>query len=175
MFSEIERYCLAKWIPTIKQESDFLKKTALYMNTKNNLNSGRLSEYYIKSILEQNNIHFIEQLKVDYNNTNYIKPDFYIPSKDLFIEVKSKSYNCRGTASEKMDHIPRKYSKLKTTKLYNKSKVLIVMCASELLNKTSIELMAHSKKNLYTQEFLELSKKHNILDWISPEYLYIYI
>ena len=180
LFKKIENYCLAKWIPTVQEESVFLKQTAELLNTKSNLNSGRVSEWYISHILDNANIEYIEQPRVNYNEkSNFIKPDFYIPSKDLFIEVKSKSFNCSGTASEKIDHIPRKYSKLKNTKLYNKSKVLVVMCASELLNNSSIELLNGSEniniKSEYALDFLELSRKHNILDWISPEKINIYL
>jgi hypothetical protein len=47
----------------------------------------------------------------------YLQPDFYIPSKKLFVEIKSRTYNCCGTTSEKIDHAARKYStKLSLTK-----------------------------------------------------------
>ena len=100
--------------------------------------------------------------------SRFIQPDFYIPEKDLFIEVKSRSYNCNGTASEKLDHIVRKYSKLEMTDDYKNSKLLIVCSAYELFEESTSELLNYNNKTSrsYVKDFVKLSKKYNILDWI---------
>ena len=142
------------------------------MNTTNfncNINTGKLSEWYIEEILKKNNFKYVMQPRINYGDAGcYLKPDFYLPEKNLFIEVKSRSYNCGGTASEKLDHIPRKYSKLALTNNYRLSKVLIVCSAFELFEKSTLELLNHSCANTreYVKDFVELSKKHNVLDWI---------
>lgn len=100
--------------------------------------------------------------------SRFIQPDFYIPEKDLFIEVKSRSYNCNGTASEKLDHIVRKYSKLELTEEYKKSKLLIICSAYELFEESTKELLNYNNitSRSYIKDFVKLSKKYNILDWI---------
>ena len=106
--------------------------------------------------------------KVKNKKSRFIQPDFYIPEKDLFIEVKSRSYNCNGTASEKLDHIVRKYSKLEMTDDYKNSKLLIVCSAYELFEESTSELLNYNNKTSrsYIKDFVKLSKKYNILDWI---------
>jgi hypothetical protein len=101
-------------------------------------------------------------------STRFIQPDYYLPDHDLFIEVKSRSYNCNGTASEKLDHIVRKYSKLEFTDDYKNSKLLIVCSAYELFEESTSELLNYNNKTSrkYIKDFVQLSKKYNILDWI---------
>lgn len=103
-----------------------------------------------------------------FRKSRFIQPDFYIPEKNLFIEVKSRSYNCNGTASEKLDHIVRKYSKLELTDDYKNSKLLIICSAYELFEESTNELLNYNKKTSrsYIKDFVQLSKKYNILDWI---------
>jgi len=110
------------------------------------------------------------------SRVRFIQPDYYIPEKDLFIEVKSRSYNCGGTASEKLDHIVRKYSKLEFTKDYKKSKLLIVCSAYELYEESTCELLYYNQSSRgYIKDFINLSKKYNILDWIPINKLESYI
>lgn len=101
-------------------------------------------------------------------SSRFIQPDYYLPDYDLFIEVKSRSYNCNGTASEKLDHIVRKYSKLEFTENYKKSKLLIVCSAYELFEESTSELLNYNNttSRKYIKDFVKLSKKYNILDWI---------
>ena len=111
------------------------------------------------------------------SKTRFIQPDYYIPSKDLFIEVKSRSYNCNGTASEKLDHIVRKYSKLELTKEYKNSKLLIICSAYELFEESTAELLNYNNKTTrsYVKDFIKLSKKYNILDWVPISKLNQYV
>jgi hypothetical protein len=116
-----------------------------------------------------NNKNVKNVVNTDINKkSRFIQPDFYIPEKDLFIEVKSRSYNCNGTASEKLDHIVRKYSKLEMTDDYKNSKLLIVCSAYELFEESTSELLNYNNKTSrsYIKDFVKLSKKYNILDWI---------
>jgi len=179
MFKRIENYCLAKEIPNKFQETLFLKEASEFINCKNTANSGILSEWYISQILTNLNVKFQIQPQIKYQNgKKFIKPDFYIPEKNLFIEVKSKTFNCSGTASEKIDHIPRKYSKLNfSQEIYLKSKVLVVFCANELLTPSTIELICKdlSKKSEYTIQFIDLARKYKIVDWVSPNEIKYYV
>jgi hypothetical protein len=121
-----------------------------------------------KSKIFKNVLNIFNSKKVPNKKSRFIQPDFYIPEKDLFIEVKSRSYNCNGTASEKLDHIVRKYSKLEMTDDYKNSKLLIVCSAYELFEESTSELLNYNNKTSrsYIKDFVKMSKKYNILDWI---------
>ena len=181
MFQKIENYCLATFIPNKLQEIQFLKEASIFIQSKNTLNSGKLAEWYISQILKNLDVNFQVQPKIEYildNTVKFIKPDFYVPDKNLFIEVKSKTFNCSGTASEKIDHIPRKYSKLEfSDKIYLKTKVLVVFCGGELMTPSTLELISKdlSKKSEYTISFIDLARKHKIVDWGNSELIKYYI
>lgn len=172
MYTKIKNYCSGKSKLNMIEEKKFLSDINLHNFTGVNLskNSGKLSEWYVGKLFENRNIEYLKQPIIKYGNgKRYLQPDFYIPSKNLFIEVKSRTYNCGGTSSEKIDHAARKYStKLKRTKKYKNAKVLIVFCAGELYEETTIELINHknSKTSIYVKEFINFTKKHNVLDWI---------
>jgi len=150
-------------------------KTFKHIGLKKSTNSGKLSEWYVQTILKDSNIPFISQPKISYGNAKrYLKPDFYIPSKDIFIEVKSRSYNMGGTASEKLDYVPRKYEILKSTKDYKNSKLLIVCCADEINQESTKELIYPTRQ--ITKDFLNLYKeKGNLIAYISVVDLINYI
>lgn len=176
MLNNIKRYCLGKSRLNQVDEKCFLADVKLkeFTGVNTSKNTGKIGEWYVSSILKENNIDFISQPTIKYVDTNtnkkrYLQPDFYIPDKDLFIEVKSRTYNCGGTASEKHAHIPQKYSKLQTTDQYCNSKVLIVFLAGELFIPETLELINYNKNysRKYIRDFIKLSKEHNILDWIS--------
>jgi hypothetical protein len=176
ILNKIKRYCLGKSRLTSLQEKQFLSDSYLQDFTSVNLskNSGKISEWYVARLLEDKGIDFKSQPIIKYGpivnkKQRYLQPDFYIPSKDLFIEVKSRTYNCGGTASEKVDHAARKYStKLALTKDYQNSKVLIVFCAGELFEETTLQLINYKSNNtpIYVKEFVEFTKQHAVLDWI---------
>lgn len=171
---KINMYCTGKWKPDKTIEKSFLSNRTLKKITGTactSMNTGKLSEWYVGKILKDKKVSFIRQPIVNYvlnGKKKFIQPDFYIPKKDLFIEVKSRGYNCNGTASEKLDHIVRKYSKLDLTEKYKNSKLLVVCSAYELFEESSCELLNYNEKTSrsYIKDFVKLSKKYNILDWI---------
>lgn len=170
--NKIKRYCSGKLILNALQEKDFLADINLHAYTGVNLskNSGKISEWYVCQLLKEKCIDFLEQPNIKYGvKERYFKPDIYIPSKNMFIEVKSRTYNCGGTSSEKIDNVARKYStKLSLTKDYKDAKILIVFCAGELYEESTLQLINYKHNNtpIYVKEFIELSKRHNVLDWI---------
>lgn len=172
IINKINRYCSGKSRLNATQEKEFLLNTNIRNYTGVNLskNSGKLSEWYVGQLLKNKGIEYVQQPTIKYGNAKrYLQPDFYIPSKDLFIEVKSRTYNCGGTTSEKIDHVARKYStKLNMTTDYTSAKVLIVFCAGELFQETTLELINHNnpKSSRYVKEFVEFTKQHSVLDWI---------
>ena len=174
--NKIKRYCSGKSRLNALQEKDFLADINLHTYTGVNLskNSGKISEWYVCQLLKEKGIEFVEQPNIKYGpivnkKQRYLQPDFYIPSKNMFIEVKSRTYNCGGTSSEKIDHVARKYStKLSLTKDYKDAKVLIVFCAGELFEESTLQLINYKHINtpIYVKEFIEFTKTHNVLDWI---------
>lgn len=181
IYERIRNYCSGKTKFDTFEELDFLSDPELQNFTGVNLstNSGKISEWYVSKVLEQRGVDFIKQPIIKYGKgRRYLQPDFYIPSKNLFIEVKSRTYNCGGTCSEKIDHVARKYStKLKMTKEYKNSKVLIVFCAGELFEESTLQLIRYRLPCTpkYIRGFVEFTKKHNVLDWIGINNIEKYI
>lgn len=181
ILNKIKRYCSGKSRLNAKNEKEFLLDIKLQEFTGVNLskNSGKISEWYVGKLLTDNGIEYIAQPTIRYGNgKRYLQPDFYIPSKNLFIEVKSRTYNCGGTSSEKIDHAARKYStKLELTKDYKNAKVLIVFCAGELFEETTLQLINYNNPNTckYVKEFIEFTKQHSVLDWIDVNDLEKYL
>jgi hypothetical protein len=177
MFNNIKRYCSGKVKFTMEQEKEFLSNNNLHTYTGVNLskNSGKISEWYVGQVLREKGIQYTPQPTIKYGKISsnrkqrFLQPDFYIPSKNMFIEVKSRTYNCGGTSSEKIDHVARKYStKLALTNQYKRSKVLVVFCGGELFEESTLQLInyKHPDTPPYVKNFVEFTKKHNILDWI---------
>lgn len=176
MLNNIKKYCLGLSKLTLVEEKRFLANESLQEFTNVNLskNSGKISEWYVSQLLTEKGIEFIPQPIIKYGpivnkKQRYLQPDFYIPSKNMFIEVKSRTYNCAGTASEKIDHVARKYStKLALTENYKDAKVLIVFCAGELFEETTLQLINYRNDNAsnYIKAFVAFTKEHYVLDWI---------
>lgn len=181
IYTKIKKYCSGKSRLNAIQEKEFLSDPQLQEFTGVNLskNSGKLSEWFVSQLLKEKGIDYLQQPTIKYGTgKRYLQPDFYIPSKNLFIEVKSRTYNCGGTSSEKIDHAARKYStKLGLTKTYQDAKVLIVFCAGELFEETTLELINYKnpKTAKYVKEFVEFTKQHSVLDWIDVNELDNYL
>ncbi len=181
IYNQIKKYCSGKTRLNEEDEMKFLSDPELQKYTGVNLskNSGKISEWYVGQLLKEKGIKYIQQPIIKYGKgKRYLQPDFYIPDKNLFIEVKSRTYNCGGTSSEKIDHVARKYStKLNMTKQYTKSKVLIIFCAGELFEESTLQLINYKcpMTSKYIKEFVEFTKCHNVLDWIDVNNITNYI
>lgn len=151
---------------TLKQyfEGDCKNISKIEESSMVNKNTGSSAEKYVESVLRDLDLKFVKNKRMTVGAT-YIVPDFYIPEKDLILEVKSRGYNCGGTSSEKIDNIPRKYSKLLNTEDYKNTKVIVVLCAYELLNKSTVELLDNTTR--YSNEFLKLARDFNVERFIS--------
>lgn len=181
IYNKIKKYCSGKTKLSEVDEYKFLSEPELQNFTGVNLskNSGKISEWYVGQLLKERGIKYVQQPIIKYGKgKRYLQPDFYIPGKNLFIEVKSRTYNCGGTSSEKIDHVARKYStKLNMTKEYKNAKVLIVFCAGELFEESTLQLINYKCKSTskYIRGFVEFTKCHNVLDWIDVNNIGKYI
>lgn len=166
MTISIEDYFNGKCIDITKeQEEKFLQENG----TKN---TGKLAEKYVENLLKKDGYKFKKNIRIMIDNT-YIIPDFYLYELDIILEVKSRSYTCKGTASDKIDNIPRKYSKIIKTELYKNTKIIVVFCAFEIINTNTIEII--EAKTEYTIDFINLCKKYNVINWIKVENLIQYL
>jgi DNA adenine methylase len=84
---------------------------------------------------------------------------------DVILEIKSRGYNCPGTASEKIDNIPRKYSKIRDCETYKNTKIIVVFVGYEILNPSSQELVNPLRE--YVVDFVSLASKYNVSHWIN--------
>lgn len=126
-------------------------------------NTGIFAEKYIAELLNSHCILFKKNLRIS-TNESYVIPDFYLYEYDTILEIKSRSYGCSGTASEKVDNIPRKYSKIRDNDAYLDTKIVVVFCCYEILNPLCLELVNPTSK--YALDFVKLSKNHGVIKWI---------
>jgi DNA adenine methylase len=154
----IEDYLLGKFPKITKKEEDEL--------LKEHKNTGTLAENYVENVLKNSEIKYVKNKRISTTGVyKYIIPDFYLQDLDIILEVKSRGFNCVGTASEKIDHIPRKYSNLINTVKYFDTKVIVVFCGYETINKTTQELVNPQRE--YCKDFIEHCKKYNVIHWIN--------
>lgn len=153
---DIEGYLLGKFPKITKKEEDELLKE--YKNT------GVLAEKYVENIHKSVDIKYVKNKRIS-TGTTYIIPDFYLQDLDIILEVKSRSFNCPGTASEKIDNIPRKYSRLLQTSKYFNTKVIVVFCGYETINNSTKEFVEPTSN--YCKDFIELCKKYNVIKWVN--------
>lgn len=144
------------------EECEFLKSTK---------NTGKMAENYIENILKNLNIKYIKHKRIKTINGKFIIPDFVLEELKIILEVKCRSYNVQGTASEKIDNIPRKYSVLKYDNNFKDYKILVVFCGAEIIYQK--ELI--QKQTEYSIDFCNLCKKYNVIDFISVEKIHQYL
>jgi len=153
---ELEDYFHGKSTMSRQEEEIFLMSNGCK-------NTGALAEKYVSDMLSNIGVKFKKNIRIHVGDT-YIVPDFYLYELDIILEIKSRSYNCPGTASEKIDNIPRKYSKIISVSKFKSTKVVVVFCAFEAINPSSLELVI--KNTEYSRDFTQLCKKYNVVEWI---------
>jgi hypothetical protein len=95
-----------------------------------------------------------------------VKPDWLITlpnNQSYYVEIKSRSYTVPGTASEKLDNVPRKASKV-----YEETgiKTIVVFVAKQISEKNALEILQPTTS--YAKEFLNTSmKKGGIEQWMT--------
>lgn len=153
----IEDYLCATKVPGKEEEKKFLEDNGCK-------NTGIFAEKYVSKLLENSGIVFKKNLRIPTKECVVI-PDFYLYELDVVLEIKSRGFNCTGTASEKIDNIPRKYSKIRETTSYKNTKIVVVFAGYEILNPSSKELLNPIRE--YVVDFVDLSKKYGVAHWIT--------
>jgi DNA adenine methylase len=126
-------------------------------------NTVKLADKYVSDLLKTAGIKFKKNLRIPVGDT-YIIPDLYLPDINVLLEIKSRGYNSPGTATEKIDNIPRKYSKIMTNNQFKNTKVIVVFCAYETINKQVLELVNQTTE--YAKDFTKLCRSYNVDNWI---------
>jgi DNA adenine methylase len=172
-FSLIISYLNGEYIPSNKEEENqFLRSdiSNIVGKNKTTTNPGKIGEYGVQYIIEKIGLTYIKPKSV-----NNIKADGYIKELDIFIEVKTKTYHTPGTASEKIDSIPRKYSII----YENTGKsVLVIFCAHQSTEKNG-KLILEAKKGIGSKYLINWYKNTInsgiIIDWITYNELHSWI
>ena len=166
IWKELDKYLIgkAKFISNEK-ERDFIKlySTSVLLNSSNRsdtFNIGKLGELHVKRIFAEHGIDF---QKCPFKEN--VRPDGYIEigNHKFIVEIKSRTYTCTGTASEKIDCIPRKLSILYKKYGY---KSIVVFVAGQIVEKSGHAFLSNESE--YISLFKEFAKREaGIEAWIS--------
>lgn len=163
---KLDMYCSGLYIPKDQnEEKSFLTNNMVkeFLNKKKKtINTGVLAEYMVHEFFKKKNIPYIKPKKLTCNNIK-IKPDGYLPTYDVYIEIKSLGYFAKGTAPEKLDSIARKYSHI-----YNcfGKKVIVILTANAMFEKNGKEIYDAYKNNgtTYIKKLISVWKEISVKD-----------
>jgi hypothetical protein len=183
--SKIVDYCTTRFRPdNSKDETEFIREATEYLvrvraiapiRDTYKFNTGPLAEYALQEIVRERwgIIHTRVDLTVETSagKSKVITPDFYHHDLPFMVEIKSRSYYGSGTASEKLDGIPRKYHP--ATVKYKKP-LLIVFAAGQIVEPLGSEILSaatafkegEKESGSMLQDFIAFAHKYGVLDWV---------
>lgn len=162
---QIQSYCSGTLQLTKREDSSILSNPFVSMlcgKNKSSANSGSLAEYGFYKMCVDNKIPCQRPEKLKCR----VRPDWKIVlnGTPYFVEIKSRSYTSTGTASEKLDNIPKKYSEVFEETGY---KTIVVFSAGQINEKNAISKLYPSTD--YDIDFVEQSFRHGIHEWTTHE------
>ena len=144
-----------------KQFIDIFKHVVMYNSKRvTNFNVGQIGELAVKRIFSE---HGIEFQKCPFKES--VRPDGYIEigSDKYIVEVKSRTYTCTGTASEKIDCIARKLHVF--YKKYN-CKSIVIFTSGQIYEKSGDAFL--KSENEYVDKFKTFAKETSGVEhWLS--------
>lgn len=161
---QTELYCRGDSTFTSRDdELDFLRQPLLAVLCRKQLgsvNTGVLSEFMIYDACVRHGIPIESPTTLQCR----VRPDWKITlhGTSYYLEIKSRSYTCTGTASEKLDSIPRKYAKVFAE---TGIRTLIVFAAKQVSEKNALELLHPDTE--YCRRFLQTSSDFGIEAWLT--------
>lgn len=164
MTKKAMKYCLGEWIPKdTNEEANFLNSVGVERLTgaPGRTNSGAIGEWAVGKIVAQQGFTYYRQKCVRATNGSLLRPDGYIPELNMYVEVKTRAYYSKGSWSEKLDHVPRKYSQICS----NGKTCIVVLSANQMFERCGHSLCSN-KSDEYTKEFVSLAKKYGVVKWI---------
>lgn len=146
-------------------EREFIKlySTSVLLNSAgrcDTFNIGKLGEIHAKRIFAE---HGVEFQKCPFKES--VRPDGFIEigQHKFIVEIKSRTYTCTGTASEKIDCIPRKLSILYKKFGY---KSIVIFVAGQIIEKSGQDFLTGDSQ--YIVNFKEFAKREaGIEAWLS--------
>ena len=169
---EMMRYCLGEWIPTgSREEADFLKGIGKVIGGGGaRFSTGPIGEWAVQAIVNDTGLTYDAQVNVKTPDGRVMRPDGFIPELDMDVEVKSRAYYSSGASwSEKLDHIPRKYSRI----CGDGKSCLVVFSANQMYERTGRALLDQTEP--YVRDFVGLARKYGVRDWIPITELRSYV
>lgn len=144
-----------------KQFIDIFKHVVMYNSKRiTNFNVGQIGELAVKRIFSEHGINF---QKCPFKES--VRPDGYIEigSEKYIVEVKSRTYTCSGTASEKIDCIARKLHVF--YKKYN-CKSIVIFTSGQICEKSGNAFL--NSDNEYVDKFKTFVKNTSGIEyWLS--------
>jgi DNA adenine methylase len=146
-------------------ERQFIKlySSGVLLNSANRcdtFNIGKLGEMHAKRIFAEQGI---ELQKCPFKES--VRPDGFIEigNEKLVVEIKSRTYTCVGTASEKIDCIPRKLSLIYKKYGY---KSIVIFVAGQIIEKSGNAFLTENSD--YVKSFKEFAEREaGIIAWLS--------
>jgi hypothetical protein len=154
-------YCMARWVPSSSAEERRFLTSEAVQNLVGNQghNSGAIGEWAVNEIVNQSGLTYEPQIFVRGSNNAMHRPDGFIPELGLYVEVKTRCFFGRGS-SVHLDNVPRKYSKI----CHDGRQAIVVFAANQMNERSGRALL--DGDDPYVKDFLSLSRKHGIVDWL---------
>lgn len=150
-----------KTIDDEKKFIDIFRHVVMYNSKRvTNFNVGQIGEIAVKRLFSEYGVNF---QKCPYKES--VRPDGYIEigNEKYIVEVKSRTYTCNGTASEKIDSIARKLHIF--YKKYN-CKSIIIFAAGQIFEKSGNTFLKNEDE--YVKKFKLFAKNTSGIEyWIS--------
>lgn len=166
LWKDLDKYLIGKSkFDSGDDERQFIRlySSSVLLNSagrSDTFNIGKLGELHVKRLFAE---HGIEFQKCPFKES--VRPDGFIEiGNDKFVvEIKSRTYTCTGTASEKIDCIPRKLSLIYKKYGY---KSIVIFVAGQIIEKSGQAFLNESCD--YVKSFKEFAKNEaGIVDWLS--------
>ena len=178
LWKDLEKYLVGKSkFDSSDVERQFIKlySSSVLLNSAgrcDTFNIGKLGEMHVKRLLAE---HGIEFQKCPFKES--VRPDGFIEigNEKFVVEIKSRTYTCTGTASEKIDCIPRKLSLIYKKYGY---KSIVIFVAGQIIEKSGQAFLGSGCD--YVKAFKEFAEREaGIVAWLSikdvPMFLKKYI
>lgn len=166
LWKNLVKYLNGKYkFESTDHERDFVKlySSSVLLNSlgrSDTFNIGKLGELHVKRIFAE---HGIEFQKCPFKES--VRPDGFIElgNNKFVVEIKSRTYTCTGTASEKIDCIPRKLSLIYKKHGY---KSIVIFVAGQIIEKSGHAFLSNACD--YVTSFKQFASQEAGIDhWLS--------
>lgn len=166
LWKDLNKYLIGKSkFESVDVERQFIKmySSSVILNSAgrgDTFNIGKLGELHVKRVFAE---YGIDLQKCPFKES--IRPDGFVEigKEKLIVEIKSRTYTCTGTASEKIDCIPRKLSLIYKKYGY---KSIIIFVAGQIVEKSGQAFLIDNSD--YVKSFKKFAETEaGIIRWLS--------